>query len=467
MNAPASHLPHGGRDMADVATSCGAVAVGATSAYNMMTGVGASISRQLATLHGLENTAAALRAEQAECARSSLEAKQVAERSARNIRSGAQLMGASAAEFAAVAELVVRLGEQVAGLTDAMTEARRSTAEIDELARTSKVLALNATIEATRAGTAGRAFGVVAEEVKRLASDTRAINDRVATRIDHLQRQATEIAAELADAAARAETARREFGAVDRVMEEVVGLSGLVAQQADEIVRSTGTVRNGVDEVRESLAGFIRDARENGAVLVEAERLVTDLEVRANRMFDALVAAGFAPDDAAYVERATAARDEVQRIIESALARGEIQLADVLDRDYREIPGSSPPRYDTRFNGFADRHIRPILDRVTGADPRIEGAVCSDVNGYLPTHVSARSRDPRPGHAEWNDHWCRHRRILFDPATARAAQSEAPFTMAVYQISRGSDRTIIKSVYVPLRFGGRRWGNFEIGYHSL
>ena len=90
----------------------------------------------------------------------------------------------------------------------------------------------------------------------------------------------------------------------------------------------------------------------------------------------------------------------------------------------------------------------------------------SDVNGYLPTHVSERSLPPRAGDEAWNDVNCRNRRIFMDAATERAVGSTAPFTMSVYQLERSSQRLMVKSVYVPLFFEGRRWGNFEIAYRD-
>jgi methyl-accepting chemotaxis protein len=181
-------------------------------------------------------------------------------------------------------------------------------------------------------------------------------------------------------------------------------------------------------------------------------------------MFDQHYHSGFAHDDQRYVELAVSARDEICTLIETAIARGEIGTADVFDTDYRLIAGSNPERFDTRFNEFADRYIQPIIDRVNDSDPAIEGSVCSDINGYLPTHQSNRSKSPRPNDPDWNDRNCRNRRILLDDQTARAIKSDAPFMMSVYHLDRGSEAMMVKNVFVPLLINGKRWGNFEIAY---
>ena len=347
-----------------------------------------------------------------------------------------------------------------------MEDVRRVTATIDALSRTTNVLALNATIEAARAGEAGRGFAVVADEVKRLAASTRSANDAIEIKIASLHQEANGIVADLGVGVHKAREAQDRFGAIDGVLGEVTRLAQLVTQQSDEMVRSTELVQDGVDRVRDGLDGFVRDARANGEQLGEAERNVTELEVTANRMFDRLVTGGFARDDRRFVEVAIAGRDAVQELVEAALAKGELTEGAVFDTDYRAIAGSAPTRYDNRFADWADAHIRPILDQIIESDARIEGSVCSDVNGYLPTHISTSCKAPRPGDVDWNDLNCRNRRILMDSATARAVESTAPFTMSVYQINRRSQRVTIKSVYVPLFVNGRRWGNYEIGYHD-
>jgi hypothetical protein len=72
------------------------------------------------------------------------------------------------------------LNERRVVLEETMREMRVVVSTIDGIARQSRLLALNAAIEAARAGAAAAGFGVVADEVKKLATATRAATERAA-----------------------------------------------------------------------------------------------------------------------------------------------------------------------------------------------------------------------------------------------------------------------------------------------
>lgn len=110
----------------------------------------------------------------------------------------------------AVLKAKARLLETVRALAQRTVTMQRMAADVRKIAERTDLLALNAEIEAARAGDAGRAFGVVAQEVRRLA----ALSDTTGQQIG---RQVTEVNGFIAEAVQMA-----EHGAT----EEVQTLSG-------------------------------------------------------------------------------------------------------------------------------------------------------------------------------------------------------------------------------------------------
>jgi hypothetical protein len=94
-----------------------------------------------------------------------------------------------------MADAVLKLAYEVSRVTE------EKVALIDDVMRRTGVLALNARLEAARAGTAGAAFAVVAQEMGSLAGDIRAISgdlrEAVSNNIEKLQSAGSQIQFEL------------------------------------------------------------------------------------------------------------------------------------------------------------------------------------------------------------------------------------------------------------------------------
>ncbi len=57
---------------------------------------------------------------------------------------------------------------------------------IDSIARTVRLISLNARVEAARAGSSGRAFGVIADEIKSLSEQTEKVSAEMGTSVDEI-----------------------------------------------------------------------------------------------------------------------------------------------------------------------------------------------------------------------------------------------------------------------------------------
>jgi len=346
-----------------------------------------------------------------------------------------------------------------------MSQVQTVSSTIETIARKTNMLALNATIEAARAGDAGRSFAVVAAEVKKLAHDTRAATSQIASTIGELTREAGAVTTEIKTGVERSRAAQSGFHTISDTVREVSEIVGMVDRQTEGIAHSTSMIQTSVDRVKAGLTDFAGDARANGSELLTAQKRLAHLELLSNTMLDTLANSGAEIDDTPFILRAQEACRLVQVAIEQAIDAGEATIDDVFDRDYQIIAGTNPVQYSVRFNEVADRHVRPVLDRMKAADGRIIGTAIGDMNGYLPTHLSERSHPQGPDPV-WNDAHCRNRRIMIDDQTRMALASDRPATLATYRMELGDKKIPVKNIYVPLWVKGKRWGNFELAYRD-
>jgi len=448
-----------------VARDCGSLSMECSDVAGYVRDVGTRITDHLNMLDQLEEVTTRLLADQARVSDSTDEARLLSEQARAKLEAGREAIDGTIAGFKGLTELVVQLGERMAGFASAMNQVQMVSSTIETIARKTNMLALNATIEAARAGDAGRSFAVVAAEVKKLAHDTRAATSQIASTIGELTREAGAVTTEIKTGVERSRAAQSGFGQISETVREVSEIVTMVDRQTEGIAHSTSMIQTSVDRVKAGLTDFAGDARNNGSQLLQAQKRLEHLEMLSNTMLDTLANSGAEIDDTPFILKAQEAMRAIQGAIERGVETGEISMNEVFDRDYKLIEGTNPEQFDTQFCAFADKYVRPVLDRVKGSDDRLIGSAITDVNGYLPTHLTERSHAPGPDPV-WNDAHCRNKRIFMDDTTQAAIDSEKPAMLATYRMELGDKFIPVKNVFVPLWVKGRRWGNYELAYRD-
>ena len=413
----------------------------------------------------LQSTVAELHADQIKVADASDEARILSERAIERLGQGDELIRSSLDRISELIELVSKLGTHVIGFSAAMEQVRKSSGDIDRIAETTNMLALNATIEAMRAGSAGSTFAVVAEEVKALARDTRSATEEINRTIDALGSEATSVVARIETGQKESQKARESVGQIEQTMAGVTQLVEEVDKQNDQIARATGTISKHVARVKEGLSSFEDANVSNERALDVSGTRLTELEGIANQMFDQLVHAGLAPQDEEIAQLAMEGAREAIAMTEAAIEAGDISVGALFDQDYREIPGSNPPRFRTSLTDWAHEHWRKLLDETTDKRPEILFSLFNDMNGYLPTHISAQSKAPT-GDPKHDELYCFNGRMI-EKSAEWEAMAGADYVMYSYRQPRANGKFwLMRCATVPLVFKGRRWGNFVVGYRD-
>jgi methyl-accepting chemotaxis protein len=448
-----------------VARDCGSLSIECSDVAGYVEGVADRIGEHLKVLDTLEEVTTRLLADQARVSDSTDEARLLAEQAKAKLEAGRDAIEGTIQGFKGLTDLVVQLGERMAGFATAMNQVQNVSSTIETIARKTNMLALNATIEAARAGDAGRSFAVVAAEVKKLAHDTRAATSQIASTIGELTREATAVTTEIKTGVERSRAAQSGFGQISDTVKEVTEIVSMVDRQTEGIAHSTSLIQTSVDRVKAGLSDFAGDARDNGGQLIKAQKRLSHLEMLSNNMLDTLANSGAEIDDTPMILLAQEAMRAIMTAVEQGIDKGDISMEAVHDRNYALIEGSNPPQYNNGFCDFADKVIRPLLDRFKAREPRIIGSAITNLDGYLPTHLSERCHTPGPDPV-WNDEHCRNKRIFMDETTRKACESDKPAVLATYRMELGDKYIPVKNVFVPLFFKGRRWGNFELAYRD-
>ena len=180
-------------------------------------------------------------------------------------------------QMEAIAASMVRLSEQSQAIGQIM-------ASVEDLAAQSNLLAVNAAIEAAKAGEHGKGFGVVAQEVKSLAEQSRQATNQVRTILSDIQK-ATAAAVMATEQGTKAvEAGSRQTEVAGEAIQALAGSVTEAAQAATQIAASSQQQLVGVDQVASAMESIKQASAQNVASAQQLENAARNLNELGQRL---------------------------------------------------------------------------------------------------------------------------------------------------------------------------------------
>jgi len=180
-------------------------------------------------------------------------------------------------QMEAIAASMVRLSEQSQAIGQIM-------ASVEDLAAQSNLLAVNAAIEAAKAGEHGKGFGVVAQEVKSLAEQSRQATNQVRTILGDIQKATTTAVMATEQGGKVVEAGTRQTEVASESIQALAGSVTEAAQAATQIAASSQQQLVGVEQVAGAMESINQASAQNVASAKQLEAAARNLNELGQRL---------------------------------------------------------------------------------------------------------------------------------------------------------------------------------------
>jgi methyl-accepting chemotaxis protein len=192
-------------------------------------------------------------------------------------RSG-QIMKQSIEGMERIKDTVLETSKRVRSLGDSSERIGEITGFIREIANRTNLLALNATIEATRAGSAGKGFSIVADEIRDLAERSSRAAGEITQLIDDIQNGTAEAVMAMEIGEQEVTEGTKMVDAARSALKEILNAVNISTTSAGEISRATKNQLQSTQDIVAIMDKILTISRETAEGAKKTENEVVHLE---------------------------------------------------------------------------------------------------------------------------------------------------------------------------------------------
>ena len=166
---------------------------------------------------------------------------------------GATTIHSSVTEIKTVNDNIHNVGEKIRYLGERSKEIGQVVGVITQIAEQTNLLALNAAIEAARAGEHGRGFAIVAQEVRKLADQSKISSEQIKKLVNDILTETDQIVLSMDDTVNQSTKGIEAIKSVEQTFNDIQSSFNGVTRQIKEVSYATLQMNDAIEQISSNI----------------------------------------------------------------------------------------------------------------------------------------------------------------------------------------------------------------------